>query len=218
MIAKQIIRSVLLIIVLGSLAVWGNREYQESRASAANAAKPVPAENPPVVAGTQVVMTYFISGSRCENCKTIESLARETAEKDFAAEFATGRVVLGYEDRFLRRKRLVMASGDAFLVDLAETTNLLAGDAFELDDGRLVEIAAAEEPVLVIKGDLVRLAWHIGNRHTPCQIEADRLVIRADHVLADMLRGLGATVTETQGPFTPEGGAYGLGRTMGHAH
>jgi urease accessory protein len=131
---------------------------------------------------------------------------------------ATGRVVLGYEDRFLRRKRLVMASGDAFLVDLAETTNLLAGDAFELDDGRLVEIAAAEEPVLVIKGDLVRLAWHIGNRHTPCQIEPDRLVIRADHVLADMLRGLGATVTETQGPFTPEGGAYGMGRTMGHAH
>jgi urease accessory protein len=131
---------------------------------------------------------------------------------------ATGRVVLGYEDRFLRRKRLTMASGDAFLVDLAETTNLLAGDAFELDDGRLVEIAAADEPVLVIKGDLVRLAWHIGNRHTPCQIEVDRLVIRADHVLADMLRGLGATVSETRAPFTPEGGAYGMGRTMGHAH
>jgi urease accessory protein len=131
---------------------------------------------------------------------------------------ATGRVVLGYDERFLRRKRLTMASGDAFLVDLAETTNLLAGDAFELDDGRLVEIAAAEEPVLVIRGDLVRLAWHIGNRHTPCQIEPDRLVIRADHVLADMLRGLGATVTEALAPFTPEGGAYGLGRTMGHAH
>lgn len=131
---------------------------------------------------------------------------------------ATGRVVLGYDERFLRRKRLVMASGDAFLVDLAETTNLLAGDAFELSDGRLVEIAAALEPVLVIRGDLVRLAWHIGNRHTPCQIEADRLVIRADHVLADMLRGLGAIVIEAQAPFTPEGGAYGLGRTMGHAH
>jgi urease accessory protein len=131
---------------------------------------------------------------------------------------STGRVVLGYDDRFLRRKRLVMASGDSFLVDLAETTNLLAGDAFELNDGRLVEIAAAEEPVLVIRGDLVRLAWHIGNRHTPCQIEADRLVIRADHVLADMLRGLGATVTEARAPFTPEGGAYGMGRTMGHAH
>jgi urease accessory protein len=131
---------------------------------------------------------------------------------------ATGRVVLGYDERFLRRKRLVTASGDAFMVDLPETTNLLAGDAFELDDGRLVEIAAAEEPVLIIKGDLVRLAWHIGNRHTPCQIEPDRLVIRADHVLAEMLRGLGATVTEARAPFTPEGGAYGLGRTMGHAH
>ncbi|MCU0828397.1 MAG: urease accessory protein UreE [Tabrizicola sp.] len=131
---------------------------------------------------------------------------------------ATGRVVLGYDERFLRRKRLVMASGESFLVDLPETTNLLAGDAFELSDGRLVEIAAAEEPVLVIRGDLVRLAWHIGNRHTPCQIEADRLVIRADHVLADMLRGLGATVTEAREPFTPEGGAYGMGRTMGHAH
>jgi urease accessory protein len=131
---------------------------------------------------------------------------------------ATGRVILGYEDRFLRRKRLVMASGESFMVDLAETSNLLNGDAFEMADGRLVEIAAAEEPVLVITGDLVRLAWHIGNRHTPCQIEADRLVIRADHVLADMLRGLGATVTETRAPFTPEGGAYGMGRTMGHAH
>ena len=131
---------------------------------------------------------------------------------------ATGRVVLGYDDRFLRRRRLTMASGEPFLVDLAETTNLLAGDAFGLDDGRLVEIAAADEAVLVIRGDLVRLAWHIGNRHTPCQIGPDRLVIRADHVLADMLRGLGASVTEAREPFTPEGGAYGTGRTMGHAH
>ncbi len=131
---------------------------------------------------------------------------------------ATAKVVLGYEDRFLRRKRLVTASGEGFLVDLAETSNLLAGDAFELADGRLVEIAAAEEPVLVVTGDLVRLAWHIGNRHTPCQIEPNRLVIRADHVLADMLRGLGASVTEGMEPFTPEGGAYGMGRTMGHAH
>lgn len=131
---------------------------------------------------------------------------------------ATGRVVLGYDDRFLRRKRLTTAAGEPFLVDLPETANLLAGDAFELSDGRLVEIAAAEEPVLVIRGDLVRLAWHIGNRHTPCQIEPDRLVIRADHVLAEMLRGLGATVSEAREPFTPEGGAYGMGRTMGHAH
>ncbi|WP_136644433.1 urease accessory protein UreE [Tabrizicola sp. YIM 78059] len=131
---------------------------------------------------------------------------------------ATERVVLDYDNRFLRRRRLLTAAGEPFLVDLPETMNLLAGDAFELLDGRLVEIAAAAEPVLVIRGDLVRLAWHIGNRHTPCQIEPDRLVIRADHVLSDMLRGLGATVTEALEPFSPEGGAYGMGRTMGHAH
>ncbi len=131
---------------------------------------------------------------------------------------ATGRVVLGYDERFLRRKRLVTSGGDSFVVDLAETTNLHAGDAFELTDGRIIEIAAAVEEVLVITGDLTRLAWHIGNRHTPCQIEPARLVIRADPVLADMLRGLGAQVTPATEPFTPEGGAYGLGRTMGHDH
>ena len=131
---------------------------------------------------------------------------------------ASLRVVLGYDERFLRRKPLLTTAGEGFLAYLAETTNVLAGDAFELSDGRLVEVAAATEAVLVVTGDLTRLAWHIGNRHTPCQIEADRLVIRADHVLADMLRGLGATVTPAEAPFTPEGGAYGMGRTMGHAH
>lgn len=131
---------------------------------------------------------------------------------------ATGRVTLGYDERFVRRKRLEMASGEGFMVDLPETTNLHAGDAFELDDGRLVEIVAADEDVLVITGDLPRLAWHIGNRHTPCEVRPDRLIIRADHVLAAMLAGLGAGVTHARMPFTPEGGAYGLGRTMGHAH
>jgi urease accessory protein len=131
---------------------------------------------------------------------------------------ATGRVTLGYDARFLRRKRLETAAGDPFMVDLAETTNLLAGDAFELSDGRLIEVVAADEDVLIVTGDLARLAWHIGNRHTPCQIDGQRLVIRADHVLAAMLTGLGATVTATRAPFTPEGGAYGHGRTMGHEH
>jgi urease accessory protein len=131
---------------------------------------------------------------------------------------ATGRVTLGYDERFLRRKRLVTASGDSFLVDLSETTNLQAGDAFGLSDGRLIEIVAADEDVLIVTGDLPRLAWHIGNRHTPCEVRADRLIIRADHVLAAMLAGLGAGVTPARTPFTPEGGAYGMGRTMGHEH
>ncbi len=131
---------------------------------------------------------------------------------------ATDRVTLGYDERFLRRKRLESAGGTAFLVDLAETTSLDDGDAFELEDGRLIAVSAAAEPLIEVRGDLARLAWHIGNRHTPCQIGPESLVIRRDPVLAGMLRGLGAELVETTGPFTPEGGAYGHGRTMGHDH
>ncbi|MCA3453075.1 MAG: urease accessory protein UreE [Rhodobacter sp.] len=131
---------------------------------------------------------------------------------------AADRVTLGYDERFLRRRRLVTAGGMAVLVDLPETTSLDHGDALELSDGRLVAIEAAAEPVLIVTGDLPRIAWHIGNRHTPCQIEGGRLLIRRDHVLEAMLRQLGAGVTEAQEPFIPEGGAYGHGRTLGHDH
>jgi len=127
-------------------------------------------------------------------------------------------VVLTYDARLLRRRRLVTNQGRGFLVDLPAVTGVDAGDRFELADGRLVEVVAAEETLIEARGDLARLAWHIGNRHTPCQIEADRLLIREDHVLEAMLRGLGANVARVTGPFTPEGGAYGLGRPMGHAH
>lgn len=131
---------------------------------------------------------------------------------------AADHVALDYEGRFLRRKRLVTAGGAGFLVDLPEVTNLTGGEAFVLADGRCIEVRPALEPVLVIQGDLARLAWHIGNRHTPCQIEPTRLVIRDDHVLAAMLKGLGARVVAAVEPFQPEGGAYGMGRTMGHDH
>ncbi|WP_417807416.1 urease accessory protein UreE [Thioclava sp.] len=138
--------------------------------------------------------------------------------KKGAWQGATDHVALDYEGRFLRRKRLVADSGVGFLVDLAEVTNLHGGEAFVLADGRFIEVRPALEPVLVIRGDLARLAWHIGNRHTPCQIRPDRLVIRADHVLEGMLKGLGAQVSPGVEPFQPEGGAYGMGRTMGHDH
>jgi len=127
-------------------------------------------------------------------------------------------VVLDYESRFVRRKRLQTRGGEGVLVDLPETTSLGDGDALVLEDGRLIAVRAADEPVLVVRGDLPRLAWHIGNRHTPCQIGADHLVIRADHVLEAMLNQLGARVVPAMAPFTPEGGAYGHGRTMGHDH
>jgi urease accessory protein len=128
------------------------------------------------------------------------------------------RCVLTYEDRFLRRKVVKTAEGEALLVDLPQTTSLDHGDAFELTDGRLIEVTAAQEPLLEITGDLVQLAWHIGNRHTPCQIEATRLLIQDDPVIGHMLEHLGAQVSKVEAPFTPEGGAYGHGRTHSHEH
>ncbi|MEL6584188.1 MAG: urease accessory protein UreE [Pseudomonadota bacterium] len=131
---------------------------------------------------------------------------------------ADGTCELTYEDRFLRRKRLTTAEGWSFIVDLPQTTSLNAGDQLELTDGRRVAVAAAPEPLLQVSGDLTRLAWHIGNRHTPCEITQTHLLIRQDHVLKDMLLKLGAELTEVTAPFTPEGGAYGHGRTHGHDH
>ena len=128
------------------------------------------------------------------------------------------RVTLDYDARFLRRKVLTSDGGERFLVDLAQTTSLNQGDAFELEDGRLIEVFAAPEDLLEVTGDLTRLAWHIGNRHMPCQIESARLLIRPDHVIRDMLVKLGATLRDVHEPFTPEGGAYGHGRTHSHAH
>lgn len=126
---------------------------------------------------------------------------------------------LSYEARFLRRKVLTGEAGTEVLVDLEHTTSLDDGDALETEDGRLIEVRAAEEALIEVTGpNLVRLAWHIGNRHTPCQIASDRLLIRRDHVLRDMLERLGARLTDITAPFTPEGGAYGHGRTQGHAH
>lgn len=128
-------------------------------------------------------------------------------------------ISLTYENRLLRRKRLVTAHGAPVFLDLAEVTNLNAGDALVCDDGALVRIDAAPETLIEVRGDqLHRFAWHIGNRHTPCQIETDRLLILDDHVLRAMLVHLGADVADVTEPFTPEGGAYGHGRTFGHSH
>ena len=128
------------------------------------------------------------------------------------------RVVLDYADRIVRRKRLTGLDGLSFVVDLPRATHLDPGQAFVLSDNSHVAIDAAEEPLIEIRGDLARLAWHIGNRHTPCEVHSDFLRIAEDKVLFDMLQGLGATLARVSGTFTPEGGAYGHGRTMGHDH
>lgn len=128
-------------------------------------------------------------------------------------------VVLGYDERLLRRRRLVTVHGEGFLVDLPAVTSMDGHWGFALEDGRAIQVVAADEHLIQVTGpQLLRYAWHIGNRHTPCQIEAGRLLIRADHVLEAMLAGLGATLAAVSEPFTPEGGAYGHGRTLGHGH
>lgn len=132
---------------------------------------------------------------------------------------AIGVVRLDYEARFLRRKVVQLESGEALLVDLPKTTSLDHGGVLVLDTGEEIRVVAAPEPLLEITGpDLTRIAWHVGNRHTPCQIEQGRLLIQSDHVIRDMLGKIGASVREVIEPFTPEGGAYGHGRTHSHAH
>ena len=144
------------------------------------------------------------------------------AQKRHAAgtfEDAVADCALTYDARFFRRKKLTTTEGWSFVADFAQTVSLNEGDMLELGDGRLVKVTAAPESLLAVTGtDLPRLAWHIGNRHTPCQIEATRLLIQNDPVIAHMLRHLGAQLREVTEPFTPEGGAYGHGRTHAHDH
>lgn len=136
---------------------------------------------------------------------------------------AADTVVLSYDDRHRRRMAMTGTRGLEFLLDLAEAVALRGGDALVLEDGRLIEVVAAPEPLVEIRGTdphhLVRVAWHLGNRHLPTQIVGKGLRIRRDHVIEDMVRGLGARVIEIEAPFDPEGGAYaGGGHTHGAGH
>ena len=136
-----------------------------------------------------------------------------------AHKAAIDRLSLTYDARFVRRKVLTMVSGARLLVDLPHTTSLDQGGVLITGQGNEIAIEAAAEPLLRITADnLTRLAWHIGNRHTPCEIQDTCLIIQRNHVLEDMLGQLGATVTHINAAFTPEGGAYGHGRTHGHQH
>ena len=134
-------------------------------------------------------------------------------------KIAADYVSLDYEGRFLRRKRLVTDSGEPFIVELPGTVSLSSTDGFVLDDSRIVAIKAKPESLLKVKhANLPRIAWHVGNRHTPCQVERDHLLIQEDHVMEGLLQLLGADIEKLQAPFIPEGGAYGHGRTHSHSH
>lgn len=132
-------------------------------------------------------------------------------------------VVLSFDDRHRRRLAMTGTRGLDFLLDLPEVVALRGGDALVLEDDRLIEVVAAPEPLIEIRcrdaSDLVRIAWHLGNRHLPTQLIARGLRIRRDHVIEEMVRGLGARVIEIEAPFDPEGGAYATAAAQaGHAH
>jgi urease accessory protein len=137
------------------------------------------------------------------------SIVRKAAVK---RDRVVDRLTLDHEDRQKRRVALKAEGGLELLVDLEKATVLDDGDALKLEDGRLVEIKAAPERLLEVKAEnplrLLRVAWHIGNRHTPAEVTADAIYIQDDHVLAEMVRGQGCSVTPVTRPFRPERGAY----------
>ncbi len=122
-------------------------------------------------------------------------------------------ITLDRASRHKRRTAMTSDRGHAFLLDLGEATVLADGDALQLESGALIKVRAAAEPLLEIHAHdaaaLARIAWHIGNRHTPCEVAAQAIYIQPDHVLEEMVIGLGAHVHHVNRPFDPEGGAYG---------
>ncbi|MEX0344950.1 MAG: urease accessory protein UreE [Rhizobiaceae bacterium] len=130
-------------------------------------------------------------------------------------------ITLDETARHRRRVKMVSDNGVAFLLDLPEARLLRHGDGLVLDDGRIVEVRAEPEELCEVRGrdrrHLLALAWQIGNRHLAAQIDEDRILIRRDQVIRQMLEGLGASVLEIEAPFDPEGGAYG-GEHHGHHH
>jgi len=129
-------------------------------------------------------------------------------------------VTLDYDERFRRRVVLTCDGGSRVLLDLVQARVLNDGDALVTDEGALIAVRAASESLLEIRcrdrQGLLRIVWHLGNRHLPTEIAGDRLRIRADHVIAAMLRQLGAELVPLSAPFNPEGGAYEHG--SGHRH
>jgi urease accessory protein len=121
-------------------------------------------------------------------------------------------ITLDHGDRHRRRIALTGEWGLSFLLDLPDAVVLDDGDAVKLEDGRLIGIRAAPEKLIEIRTEsplrLMKIAWHIGNRHIPCEITAEALYIADDHVLLEMVRGLGARAEIVERPFRPERGAY----------
>ena len=142
------------------------------------------------------------------------SVIRRPAVKPGAV---TDSITLDHEARGRRRLAMTTDGGLAFLLDLARPANLNDGDALELEDGRLVLVRAADEELVEITAAtplrLAKIAWHLGNRHTPAEVTEEAIYVAPDHVLVEMVRGLGGAARPVTRPFRPEQGAY-----HGHAH
>jgi urease accessory protein len=135
------------------------------------------------------------------------------------AEKAASSLTLDFDARHRRRIRLTADNGEDILLDLPKAVAMADGDGLLLEDGRWLKVQAAAELIVEVRhkdpNQLVRLAWHLGNRHLPTEIRNQILRIRPDHVIEDLLRGFGANLVKVQSSFQPEGGAYG---GDGHHH
>ena len=146
-----------------------------------------------------------------EICNSILHNIGAASDEDF--------IELSYDERFLRRKKLTSYKGIEFLVDLKNTISLKKDDIFKLDSGLVINVRYKIGELLEIKGNnLMHLIWHIGNRHIPCQIEENRILIQNDKVIEEMILRLNGQTKVVLEAFDPEGGAYGIGRTHGHRH
>src|SRR5215469_4498380 len=137
-------------------------------------------------------------------------------------EKAIGSLTLDFDARHRRRLRLTADHGEDILLDLQKTVAMTEGDGLQLDDGTWLRVKAAAESIVQVRHrdphQLVRLAWHLGNRHLPTEIRDSALHIRPDHVIEEMLQGFGAELESVEAPFQPEGGAYGGGHSHQHHH
>jgi urease accessory protein len=136
-------------------------------------------------------------------------------------EKAVGSLTVDFDARHRRRFRLTGDQVDDVLLDLPKAVAMADGDGLQLEDGRWLKVQAAAELIVEVRhkdpNQLVRFAWHLGNRHLPTEIRNDVLRIRPDHVIEDMLRDFGGDLIKIQAPFQPEGGAYG-GHDHHHGH
>jgi urease accessory protein len=147
-----------------------------------------------------------------ERIRSVKRTSQVLRAGAWRAAEAIDRVLLDADERYRRRIAMTGERGTKFLLDLSEATALRDGDGLLLDDGTFIAVAAKPEPLVEITTEgtaaMARLAWHLGNRHTEVQIVGDRLRIRRDHVLEEMLVGLGARLTPIEAAFEPERGAY----------